>query len=160
MNTPVPYKFSQILYEYEFVTDNNILYSVKFTDGVFLLTGLSPHIPVFDVSIDVLELGKHSSPPQDLRAEATIVSIFRSFLAEHENSIVYVCDNLDNKQAARHRKFDMWFKRNKSTDIEKYDTYFIVEELEIYASMIVHSLNPFKEELIKVFIEQTNQYNK
>ena len=160
MTTQEPYKFSQILYEFEFVTDNGIIYSIKFTDGAFLLSGLPPHIPVFDVSIDAVSLGRNPSPPKDLRAEATIVIIFHTFLREHENSAVYVCDNLDNKQAARHRKFDMWFNRNKTADIEKYDTYFIVEELEIYASMIVHVLNPFKNELIKVFGEQNNHYNK
>jgi hypothetical protein len=160
MSTQEPYNFSQLHNEFEFITDNYIQYSFKFTDGAFLLTGLPAYISVFDVSIDVIDLGNYTSPPRDLRAETTVVAIFRQFLKNNENSIVYVCDNLDNKQAARYRKFDTWFNRNKSTDIEKYDTYFIVEELEIYASMIAHRLNPYKEELIKVFTDQTNQYNK
>lgn len=160
MNTQEPYSFSQLLNEYEFKTENGILYSVKFSDGAFMFAGLPPHIPIFEVSINVLELGDKSSPPQDLQAESTIVSIFRSFLSEHENSIVYVCDNLDNKQAARNRKFEAWFQRNKSADIEKYDTYFTVESIEIYASLIIHVHNSFKTELISIFLNQQNEYDK
>ena len=155
-----PYNFSQLLYDYEFRTDNGILYSVRFSNGAFMFVGLPPYIPVYEVSIDIIELGNKPSPPKDIRVESTIINIFRHFLMEHENSIVYVCDNLDNKHAARNRKFNTWFQRSKTNEIEKYDTYFTVESIEIYASLIIHAQNSFKSEVINIFLNQQNEYDK
>lgn len=156
----LPYNFLEKDNDYRFETDKGIFYSVSFTDGSFYFINLPPYIPVFEMSIKVVSLGKYMSPPRDPRVEVTIVAIFRLFLAEHENSVVYICDNLDEKQAARHRKFDMWFQRHTNTELVKYDSHFIVDSQEIYASLIFHSLNPFKQNLIQVFLNQANEYDK
>lgn len=160
MTIQEPYDFMRFRNEYEFTTSNEIEYVVVFSDGAFLFANLPNHIPVFEVSISVVSLGKNLSPPHDLRAEATFIQIFQDFLIEHQNSIVYVCDTKDNKQGARHRKFDMWFNRNESIDIEKHDTNFIVGELTIYASLIIHVLNPFKESMINILNNQKKEYDK
>jgi Family of unknown function (DUF6169) len=154
------YNFTRHGNEFRFDTDNGIFYSVSFSDGSFYFFNLPLHIPVFEMSIKVVSFGNHLSPPRDRRVEITVVEIFRVFLSDNENSVVYVCDNLDEKQAARHRKFDMWFQRHASKDLEKHDTHFIVDTQEIYASLILHILNPFKQELIKVFLNQVNEYDK
>ena len=88
------------------------------------------------------------------------ITLILSFLSDHTNSIIYTCDNIDNRHHARNRKFNIWFNRHQSTDLEKYDSAFIVEDTEILASLIIHAQNPFKEELIKVFIEQVDEYRK
>lgn len=62
--------------------------------------------------------------------------------------------------AARHRKFDIWFRSHAGKELEKYDTRFLVETVEIYASLIIHSLNSFKGELVKVFLSQVNEYDE
>jgi hypothetical protein len=160
MNTVLPYNFKQHDDGYRFDTDNGLFYSVTFSDGSFYFAELPPHIPVFEVSISTISLGDYLTAPRDPRVEATVVEIFRLFFLDHENSIIYVCDNLDHKQAARHRKFDMWFRRHAIKELEKYDTHFLVESLEIYASLILHSDNAYKDELIKVFLSQANEYDK
>jgi Family of unknown function (DUF6169) len=160
MSIQEPYKFIHIIDEYSFTTNNGIEYLVLFSDGAFLFANLPAHIPVYEVTITVVSLSGNASPPHDLRAEATFVKIFQDFLTEHQNSIVYVCDTTDNKQGARHRKFNIWFHRNESVDIEKYDTQFVVGNLVIYASLMLHSLHPFKETMIDVFINQKNEYDK
>ena len=156
----LPYSFNQQGNDYRFDTDKGIFYSILFSDGSFYFADLPPHIPVFEISIATVSLGDHISPPRDPRVEATIVEIFRLFFSDHENSIVYICDNLDQKQAARHRKFDIWFRSHAGKELEKYDTHFLVETVEIYASLIIHSLNSFKNELVKVFLSQVNEYDK
>jgi Family of unknown function (DUF6169) len=156
----LPYNFLEKDNYYRFETDKGIFYSVSFTDGSFYFINLPAYIPVFEMAIKVVNLGKYMSPPRDLRVEVTIVAIFRLFLAEHENSVVYICDNLDEKQAARHRKFDMWFQGHTNKELEKYDAHFIVDSQEIYTSLILHNLNPFKQDLIKVFQNQANEYDK
>jgi Family of unknown function (DUF6169) len=156
----LPYNFLEKENDYRFETDKGIFYSVSFNDGSFYFINLPPYIPVFEMSIKVVSLGKYMTPPRDLRVEATIVAIFRLFFAEHENSVVYICDNLDEKQAARHRKFGTWFNRNTNKELEKYDSHFVVDTQEIYASLILHNLNPFKQDLIKVFLKQAHEYDK
>ena len=156
----LPYSFNQQTNDYRFETDNGLFYSVKFTDGSFYFADLPTHIPVFEVSISTISLGDYFSAPKDPRVELTIVEIFRTFFLIHENSIIYICDNLDQKQAARHRKFDMWFRRHTGKELEKYDTHFIVESVEIYASLILHANNPYKEELVGDFLSQVDEYNK
>lgn len=160
MNMVLPYSFNQQGNDYRFETDKDIFYSVTFSNGSFYFADLPPHIPVFEVSIATISLGDHISPPRDARVEATVVEIFKIFFLNHENSIIYICDNLDQKQAARHRKFDMWFRSHAGKELEKYDTHFIVATMEIYASLILHSLNPFKDELIRVFLSQVTEYDK
>jgi hypothetical protein len=160
MNTQEPYSFIRLLDEYEFTTDNGVKYLVLFSDGTFLFADLPPHIPVYEVSITVISLGGNPSPPHDDRAEVTFVTIFRNFLTQHQNSVVYVCDTKDNKQGVRHRKFNIWYNRNNSVDIEKYDTSFFVGNIVIYASLMLHSLNPFKETMIDVFMNQKNIHDK
>lgn len=155
-----PYSFQQQGNDYRFDTDKGIFYSIKFSDSSFYFFNLPAYIPVFEISISTVSLGDHLSPPKDARVEATIVAIFRSFFTTHENSIVYICDNLDQKQAARHRKFDIWFRTHAEKELEKYDTHFIVQSLEIYASLILHSANPYKLELTQIFLNQANEYDK
>ena len=155
-----PYNFHHGGNDYRFDTDKGIFYSVKFTDGSFYFANLPAYIPVFEVGISIISLGENLSPPRDARVEATVIEIFRIFFLNHENSIVNICDNLDLKQAVRHRKFDMWFHRYAGSELSKFDTHFIVEELEIYASLILHTLNPFKDNLTELFLNQADEYDK
>lgn len=160
MTTQVPYSFQKFIDFYDFTTENGIDYRVKFADGAFLFVDFPSHLTVYEVAISPIRLGRYTTPPQDPRAEATFIKIFKDFLSEHQNSIVYVCDTNDNKQAARNRKFDMWYNKNKSEDIEKYDNTFIVGDTEIYASLIVHTLNQFKDSLKDIFLNQKEKYDK
>jgi Family of unknown function (DUF6169) len=160
MSIATPYSFQQNSSEYRFDTENGIFYSLKFSNGSFYFVNLPTYIPIFEFSITIVSLGDNLSPPRDPRVEATIVSILRLFFLAYENSIVYICDNLDHKQAARHRKFDTWFRTHAEQDLEKYDTHFMVQSTEIYASLILHNLNHYKEDLIRIFLNQANEYNK
>jgi hypothetical protein len=160
MSIPQPYEVNSQGKIYKFTTDNGIFYNVSFSDGSFYFTNIEPHIPVYELAIKFISLGDHFSPPQDRRAEITIIAIIQSFLSDHTNSIIYTCDNIDERHHARNRKFNSWFNRYKSSDLEKYDSSFLVEDTEILASLIVHSQNPFREAVIKVFVDQVNEYRK
>lgn len=145
---------------YKFTTDKGVFYNITFTDGSFYFNNIEPHIPVFELAIKAISLGDYLTPPQDKITEITVISIIQSFLSEHTNAIIYTCDNIDNKHHARNRKFNIWFNRYQTNDIEKYDSSFDVEGSEILASLIIHSQNPFKERLIQVFVEQVNEHRK
>ena len=153
MSIPLPYSFTNKNNKYIFRTDNSVAYSIEFTDGVHYFLNLPPHIPVFEFNIKVLNVVDSIGQPYDERIEATIVEILTTFFSYNKNSLIYVCDNLDNRQRVRYRKFDMWFKKNKTALIEKYDIDFSVQDIQILASLIVHAENPDKDLLVTLFFD-------
>jgi Family of unknown function (DUF6169) len=153
MNIPQPYNVTYRANKYFFETDNSVAYSVEFTDGVHYFLNLPAHIPVFEFNIKVLSAVDTFGKPYDKRVEATIVEILSTFFSQNKNSLIYICDNLDNRQRARRRKFDGWFKKSNSTVVEKYDIDFTVYDMQILASFMVHTQNPDKALLIKLFFD-------
>lgn len=147
-----PYKFTQRGNRYIFHTDNSVAYSVEFTDGSYYFFNLPIHIPVFEFSVNVLNAVDTLIQPYDERTEVTIVHILSAFFEDNKNSLIYVCDNVGNRQHARFRKFHSWFKKNKTDELEKYDVIFNALEMQILASLIVHTQNPDKDLLIRLFL--------
>jgi Family of unknown function (DUF6169) len=153
MSIPLPYKFKQLDDKFIFKTDNSVVYSIEFTDSSFYFHNLPSHIPVFELSVKALNPVDSIGQPYDKRVEETVVAILSTFFSNHTNSLIYVCDNLDNRQQGRFRKFDIWFKRNSNQNIEKYDVDFTTQDMQILASLIVHAQNPDKELLVSLFFD-------
>jgi hypothetical protein len=153
MSTLLPYSFTYQDNKYIFRTVNSVAYSVEFTDGVHYFINLPPHIPVFEFNIKVVNVVDSIGQPYDERIEITIVAILSTFFNNNRNSLIYVCDNLDNRQEGRFRKFDIWFKKSKTPFIEKYDIDFTVQDIQILASLIVHAQNPDKDLLVRLFFD-------
>ena len=153
MSIPLPYSFTFNENKYIFKTDYSVAYSLEFTDGTHYFLNLPSNIPVFEFNIKVLNAVDSIGQPYDERIEVTIVDILSSFFDNNINSLIYVCDNLDNRQQGRYRKFDMWFKKSKSLLIEKYDIDFSVYDIQILASLIVHAQNPDKDLLVRLFFD-------
>lgn len=153
MSILLPYNFTYHDNKFIFKTDNSVAYSVEFTDGTHYFLNLPSHIPVFEFNIKVLNVVDSIGQPYDERIELTIVNILRAFFEDNKNSLIYVCDNLDNRQQVRYRKFDMWFKKSKTDLIEKYDIDFSVYDIQILASLIVHVQNPDKDLLVRLFFD-------
>jgi Family of unknown function (DUF6169) len=148
-----PYNFIQLDKKYTFRTDNSIVYNVEFTDGSFYFHNLPSHIPIFELNIRVLNPIDSIGQPFDKRIEVTIVEILSTFFSDNKNSLIYVCDTIDNRQQGRFRKFDIWFKRNNNTLLEKFDVDFTTQDMQILASLIVHHENPEKERLVTLFFD-------
>jgi hypothetical protein len=162
INILPPYKFNQQGNSYRFSTDKGVYYNVQFSDGSYYFANFPPFLSVFEFSISVVQLGDNLTPPFDNRIEATVVSIIKVFLKNHENSIIYVCETRDKRQRVRHRKFDMWFKQNLDaiSELEKHDAFIIYEDLEFLSSLIVYNHNPHKDELAKLFFDQASSFDK
>lgn len=146
------YNFTQRGNRYIFHTDNSVTYSVEFTDGSYYFFNLPIHIPVFEFNIRVLNAVDTLIQPYDERTEVTIVHILSAFFEDNKNSLIYVCDNIGNRQRVRFRKFHSWFKKNKTDELEKYDVIFNALEMQILASLIVHTQNPDKDLLVNLFL--------
>ena len=160
MNILPPYNFTFRGDEYLFTTDNGVFYSVTFSDAAYYFVDFPDYLSISEFSIKVLQVGESISPPSDKRVEATIVAILKAFFSVHTNSIIYVCDNLDNRHHARHRKFDTWFRQNQDATLEKFDNHFDIEGVEILASLIIHAANPYKTDIIRRFMNQPDELGK
>jgi Family of unknown function (DUF6169) len=158
MNTLLPYNFFYNEGQHRFVTDNGIIYGISFTDGSFYFPYLPSDILMYEFSIKVIDLGDNPTPPFDARFEVTIVEIMKLFFANNLNSLIYICETLDNRQHSRFRKFDLWFKKNIAAipQLEKYDASFTYEDTDILSSMILHQNNIHKHELIEIFFDRNN----
>jgi hypothetical protein len=155
-----PYKFNQNGDSYKFYTDNDVYYSIDFTDGSYYFTKFPDYLSIYEYSIAVVSLGKNLSPPPDKRLELTVVAILSAFLSYRENSVIYVCQNMDEKHYARKRKFDFWFAKNRDNNLEKHDVAVEYEETAYLSSLIIPKDNSNKDEIISLFIDQSKQFNK
>ena len=81
-------------------------------------------------------------------------------MSYRENTVIYICQNLDNRHYARKRKFDSWFQQNTNTNLEKYDMAVEYDTMVYLTSLIIHQNNSHKEELIELFLDQGNQSEK
>jgi hypothetical protein len=162
MTQHLPYNFNQQGNSYRFSTDKDVYYNVQFMDGSYYFVNFPPYLSVFEFSISVTKLGENLTPPFDNRVEATVVAILKAFLINHENSILYICETRDRRQKARYRKFDMWFKHNLDAlpELEKYDAVVTYEDLEFLSSLIIHNKNSYKDELVKLFLDQAHSFDK
>jgi hypothetical protein len=158
MNTLLPYNFFYKNGQHRFVTDKGVIYAVSFKDGSFYFSSLPSDIPMYEFSIKVIDLGDNPTPPFDARFEVTVVEIMKLFFANNLNSLIYICETLDNRQHPRFRKFDLWFKKNILAIplLEKYDATFTYEDTDILTSMIIHSNNPHRNDLIEMFFDRSN----
>ena len=153
-----PYKFKRVSNNtYSFLTNNDVLYSIEFTDGSYYFAQFPDYLTIFEFSINVLNTGKHISPPHDKRVEATVVLILGTFLSVRENSIIYVCQNLDERHYARKRKFDLWFKQNQNINLEKHDLTIEYDDIAYLTSLIIHKHNSYRDEIISLFFDQQHE---
>lgn len=74
----------------------------------------------------------------DVKIGQTVAAIVHSFFRNSSNILVYICDTSDRHQAARDRKFKIWFRRYASMDELAFVSDVInVEEDSYFASMIL-----------------------
>ncbi|WP_155990083.1 DUF6169 family protein [Terrimonas ferruginea] len=142
---------------FEFTTKLGVRYKTYFLDYNTLFEHY-PHIVcrAYSFGLEVLEGNPASSPP-DPKVGATIAEVIRLFLTEAENVIVYVCDNLDNKQLARKRKFDNWFRQYNDGNYTKYNNIALIDGVEVYNSLIVHNQNE-QHHLALTAFEEVNRW--
>ena len=151
---PRPYLLTETnKLNYEFVTDQGIRYAIYFLDYSHMFDAY-PEISnyVYTFNIDVVE-GDTKKAFTDERISTTVAEVVRLFFEQIENVIVYVCDNLDNRQMARKRKFDIWFWQNNDGSIIKEDELTFVEGVEIYNSLLVHKNNKNSGQILAAFRE-------
>lgn len=132
INETSPYE----VFEYEedtvyFVTDDCSEYLVGFIEETNI--GIKRTYQLFIIK---RRNGMHIGT--DVKIGQTVAAIVHSFFRNSSNILVYICDTSDRHQAARDRKFKIWFRRYASMDELAFVSDVInVEEDSYFASMIL-----------------------
>jgi len=155
------YQFNKLDTEdfcYTFQTTHGYHYEVYFVHSSYYFQE-NTHFNqnVFELVIKLLDSEHTLKTVRDSNIPPTIASIFVDLFQDHEKVVVFSCDSSDNKQAARHRKFDDWFLKFNDDSFDKLNG--IIEDttyhIQYFMSMILRKDNPFKNEIIVAFEELT-----
>lgn len=140
---------------YVFTTEAGIVYHAYFIDFCMYAPQFNG-VYMFNIEPE----GDTTSIPQDIRISHTIVKILSQFFANHQNSMIMVCDSVDGREHKRNLSFDRWYRNYATTDINKYDASAETEDYVLYVSLFVHKDNTRKSEIVSAFYElvRNNMY--
>lgn len=146
INENSPYK----VLEYEedtacFITDSGVVYMVGFI--------LETNMNIPDAyQLFITPKGRTKNVGTDAKIGKTITEIVKSFFRNDSNILVYICDTSDRMQAARHRKFKIWFHQYAGTEnFEFISETMEVAEDEYFAAMIIKKSNRNLQQTIHSF---------
>lgn len=165
LNLQCPYKVTidSENFIYSFTTKNGIKYNIIFSDSMsyFSDTSTIGNISkIYSITIDKIS---NEKPILDTDVELTIDAVIIHFFKDTEKSIVYYCDNSDQKEKSRARKFGAWYlnsefnsqttKINNTIEISgQEDTHF--------TSIIYHNDKPFLSDLTVAYYEMVDGLSK
>jgi hypothetical protein len=149
------YVFDYLTNTYNFTTKNNIIYRVAFIVDETFSTISGDEIPnIFQI---VIEKANEETEPLDIKVSRTIENIIERFFIRVENSLIYVCYDLDQKAEVRNDVFDRWYKKSIYKDnIIKIDRIIeiTIKDFEIqrlYTAFMFHKKNPNYEKLMLIY---------
>ena len=139
-NLLLPYKYHQEegKLRYKFTTISGAEYTAYFIEQNYFETCL-----MYELSFEKEGGGKI----YDKRVSHTIISIAKEFFRKNSSSLIFICDNTDNRHKSRSILFNRWFNTHPDSGFLKYN---IVLE-SIAASIIVEKDNPLKEMILSEF---------
>ena len=149
------YVFDNITNTYNFTTKNNILYRVAFIVDNTFSTITGEEIPnVFQI---VIEKAIEGIEPLDIKVARTIENVVERFFEKIENSLIYVCYDLDQKALSRHNLFERWYQKSKSKEnIIKIDKVIEItikdfEKQRLFTAFMFHKKNVNYKKLIEIY---------
>jgi|LSQX01.1.fsa_nt_gb hypothetical protein len=144
LNFPLPYDYSKDeLNVYTFSTVSGVKYIAYFIEINYFETSKA-------YSFSFEKEGEGGRKTHDKRVAATIISIIKDFFMKNSDSLIYTCDNTDNRHQARKIVFNRWFKSHSKEEFIIHDK----EKDNLLMSIIVENNNP----LVKLIIEEFNDF--
>ena len=149
------YVFDNITNTYNFTTKNNILYRVAFIVDDTFSTISGEEIPnVFQI---IIEKANEEIEPLDIKVARTIENIIERFFERVENSLIYVCYDLDQKANSRHNVFERWYQKSHSKEnIIKIDKVIEItlrgfEIQRLFTAFMFHKKNKNYKKLMEIY---------
>jgi Zn-dependent oligopeptidase len=149
------YVFDNITNTYNFTTKNNILYRVAFVVDQTFSTISGEEIPnVFQI---VIEKANEEIEPLDTKVSTTIENIIERFFERIENSLIYICYDVDKKARARQDVFERWYKKSDAKEkIIKIDKVIEIvinksTKQKLFTAFLFHKKNPDCKKLLEIY---------
>jgi hypothetical protein len=162
-NNTNPYDFISFKDEnntYAFVTDQMVVYEVKFKASNYIFSEYSSTIQnTYEFVIEVAENPSSKQPALDERIPSTISLIFQDFFTLKETVVVYICDDADSRGRARNRKFNQWFEQYNPLTFMKLDFAFGTAEDKYFTTLIMRLDNPNMTVIVTSFQTLSVNYN-
>ncbi len=132
---------------YEFVTDHGVLYSVGFMEDDSLISSGAYQFIISNVN--------HQVSPSDDKVRQTIMLLVDCFFSKSNDTLLYLCETGDGKQAMRNRLFQYWFSQYDKKDDFTYLSTSItdVDGVVNYATIIIRNDNPLLVEIVNEFTQ-------
>lgn len=147
VNNYAPYKVKHSVKEgfVVFTTDNGVTLMVGFSSTNLITSD--------DAYEFVIINAEHKPSPRDTKVKETIVAIVDEFFHSNNNTILYLCETGDGKQALRNRLFQDWFTSYtlKNNYVFLSTTITDEENTRNYATIIARNDNPNLEAVIEEF---------
>ncbi|MDW8852649.1 DUF6169 family protein [Flavobacterium sp. MMLR14_040] len=154
MSIPYNYYLKDNSQFYYFITKNTIEYRVAFIrDETFSAVSGLEIDNIFQI---IIEKVSNKLEKLDTRVFATIQEIVRLFFINSQNSMIYICDDKDNKGTKRFNVFNRWYQKSDLTEIIMKKDNIITcnsnnQDLTIYSSLLYHQNNKNKKTIVEVY---------
>lgn len=139
------YTFNEVTGTYNFTTKNVIEYKVVFIiDETLDSVSENPIENVYQVIIEKVSDAIESS---DSAVGRTIDDIIKSFFENAQNSLIYICSEVEEKAEIRFNVFDRWYLNSTFNEfVTKIDNVINCEAngeaYLLYTSLLYHNENP------------------
>lgn len=144
LNLCSPYKvyFDDLTFEYYFTTKHDVEYRLAFSEFNTIFTGTKGEGIINSVYNMLIDNVTEKKSPEDPNIKETVTEIVKNFFENKENCIIYTCDDSDQKEILRFRKFNSWFNLSDFKDqLIKHKDEFIGSGKVHYTSFIYHKEN-------------------
>ncbi len=138
---------------YVFDTNYGVKYEIKFRPTFYIFEEeLMLKELTFELIIDVANKIE-VTPPLDSFTGLTISAIINHFYQRSSLiTTIFICDDADKREAARHRRFGRWFTAYNKDKFTKFDFEWTDQSTnKIYISVIITNTNPFAETIKERF---------
>jgi len=151
---PYKYTFDEDSKAYKFFTKNSIEYKIAFVvDETFsAISG----IEINNIYQIIIEKVTDKVELFDSSVSLTLKNIIQQFFMNYENSLIYICDDTDNKALSRFNTFERWYlSSNMKSYISKVDNIITCTSESgsfiLYTSLLFHNNNSNKETILEIY---------
>ena len=147
INAKSPYQLVKLTdLTFAFTTDGGIRYSVGFyADTLFMKEG------AYHFFIDNTE-GEHG--PHDSKIVDVVVAVLEEFFDQEPSVMLYICDPVDHRQAARNRLYTIWYQAYAmSHNLTMYSDSVKIDNEVYYAGLLMRHDHPHHDEILSAYQE-------
>ena len=154
-NSRSPYKLlpSSTHGFYEFVTDFGVHYQIGFMFDCSIISENAYQFVITNINNKV--------SPNDDKVRETIMIMVDEFFKKNYNTLLYICETGDGKQAMRNRLFHYWFSLyDRFCEFTCLSSSIIdMDGVQNFATLIVRNDNPKLVDIVSEFSETISLLN-